>query len=362
MKASKVGLVACALSLSFLVGLALRGGEDLRPSHNGGSTPSTDAPDTNGRDGEGQSRGGGLARQRTVLAQTGLDASLQPPRAGESGRIIAGTASDAAERARSPHPDAGMRAGVPQEPARSEQRGPGAVCATSSDCPEGLGCIFEPTPGRFSCQPSECKQDADCADGKVCRVASDITSGVPIRRCLIPGTQREGGACFDISSDSSEVCRAGLLCVRGRCGKPCEESTIGSCPVGSTCISTVNGGGCLATCREGQCPNGQECLDLGDESLCANRVGENCLTGGCAKGQVCEVTQRMDTVIFECAKRCDPFQPEGCLPGSVCGAGGNGQSLCYQGCDFTENPCPRGYECSTVTEDLRTLGCRRVGP
>lgn len=238
---------------------------------------------------------------------------------------------------------------------------PAQVCANSSDCPPGQGCVFEALHGRMLCRASECDSDQHCPVGKICRVANDVGAGLPTRRCTQPGTQKEGDACHNLSSDISQTCQAGLLCVKGRCGRSCEKNTIGGCPSGSICVSTPEGSGCLASCRDGQCPLGQECIHFGDTASCATPIGRNCLKHGCGQGMGCDVTRRMDNVIFECRQHCSPLDSDSCPQGHVCGAGSDGQSVCYQSCDFAEHPCPQGYECYTVTEDFQTLGCRRMG-
>ena len=236
------------------------------------------------------------------------------------------------------------------------------ACANSSDCPPGQGCIFEASRGRMVCRPSGCDSDQDCPDSKVCRIANDVSTGTPIRRCTQPGERKEGDACHNLSSDISQTCQAGLLCVKGRCGRSCEKNAIGGCPGGSICVDTPEGSGCFPTCREGQCQLGQECIQLDDVAFCATPIGRNCLKHGCGQGMGCDVTRRMDTVIFECRQHCSPIDLDTCPQSHVCGAGSGGQSFCYQDCDFAEHPCPQGYECYTVAEDLRTLGCRRTGP
>jgi len=368
MKAMMVRLIACAFGLTVVLGLAFgwwSKGSQASPTPSLPqlqAEPGADNPVGQAPEGIEPRVSGGNNPRALTARHAGEPGTAQPSLPAESIWHDAAPAPGSDPRTSASPQDAGMSAVAPRNTGLKEPRTPGRSCANNSDCPSGQGCIFEPRQGTFSCQPPDCQQDGDCPDNQVCRVASSVISGDPIRRCISPGTQREGGACYELSSDNSQMCGAGLLCVRGRCGKACEENTIGSCPAGSTCVGTVNGAGCLPTCREGQCPKGQECLEFGGEPLCAARVGENCLTGGCADGKVCNVTQAFNTVIFECKTRCSPFRPDSCPTGSVCGAGSNGQSLCYQGCDFTNRPCPQGFECSTVTEDLQTLGCRRVGP
>nr|BDT38322.1 hypothetical protein MFMH1_79910 [Myxococcus sp. MH1] len=233
-------------------------------------------------------------------------------------------------------------------------------CANSSDCPTGQGCVFEPRDSIMSCQSSNCARDEDCAQEEVCRLASNVSSGAPIHRCMSSGTRKEGEACHHLSSDLSQMCDRGLRCVQGKCGRPCELNTLGSCPSGQRCVATPGGPGCMPSCREGQCPQGQECLELDAAPACFTRIGRNCLDTGCAEGDVCEVDARLEVAIFECRKSCSPFKAHSCPPGSVCGAGSQGRSVCYQACDFGEQLCPQGQECYTVTEDLKTFGCRQV--
>lgn len=366
MKVTMVRLIACAFGLTIVFGLASGGWPEWLSSSGGKPSPGLQA-NGNVRRNE-PSAPTSTHLQTPTSVRSNLPAPL-PRRQADGGA----SPLDAQDEPSRPPPtpglspaelpgDAGTKVSVFAPLGRGAQGSPANVCANSSDCPQGQGCVFDPVRGAMSCQPPDCQRDEDCADNKVCRVASSVGTGASIRRCMQPGTQREGGACHNLSSDKAQMCGAGLLCVKGRCGRPCEENTIGSCPAGSMCVGTINGAACMPTCREGQCPQGQECLTLGDVSLCAASIGKNCRVHGCPEGQTCEVDRRLDTVIFECRARCSPFKPDSCPAGAVCGAGSNGQSVCYRACDFTSHPCPKGYECYTVTEDHQRLGCRRTGP
>jgi hypothetical protein len=254
-----------------------------------------------------------------------------------------------------PAPNAGRMVEAGQEPPGIERD---HGCGSSSDCPPGHGCVYDAVQSRLACVRPDCARDADCPANTVCRVATSLDSGPAVRRCLATGTQREDEACYQLSDVPEELCRADLLCVFGRCGRRCEPGTIGSCPGNRTCLETPDGPGCFPACKEGQCPQGQVCIQDGPLSVCAVQVGEDCHKKGCPEGQRCQTAQRDNAFIFECRRSCSPFNPESCPQGWVCGAGNGTDSVCYQACDFAERKCPSGLTCATVSEDLTLLGCR----
>jgi len=95
----------------------------------------------------------------------------------------------------------------------------------------------------------------------------------------------------------------------------------------------------------------------GNISVCAAALGDDCMSTGCAKDEICISTNvpAAQTVSFVCAKRCDPFKNE-CPTNFVCGGVGT-QSACFERCQ-PGSSCDNGRTCVSVSEDRTLWGCR----
>jgi hypothetical protein len=347
----KLYVGVCLVVAVLLVGLWWGMSAPAEPSASQQHTPSPgsaaalDAGSARGKLRAANSRGGAEGRIETLAGNsqpTGYAVATSVTRSGE----VTGS------------PDAARATGA-SDGARASKNEKRSDCSLSSDCPAGQGCSFNAQERLFRCVEPNCAADADCPDEEVCRVATDPTTGPAVRRCVPAGTQRIDAVCQTISAKKSELCEKGLLCVHGRCGKPCDVTATGGCGGGRVCTETPNGAGCFPTCKEGQCPIGQVCLERAGVSTCEVRIGEDCRKGGCAAGERCQQHSSLGRVTFECRQACSPFKPSSCAQGWVCGAGTGPESVCYQACNFTDRQCPKGQACWTVNEELTLLGCRR---
>lgn len=202
--------------------------------------------------------------------------------------------------------------------------GPGATgCETTSDCPAGQGCLQVNDLGNFDpmlpgvCLSEECRSDAQCNAGEVCRgnmcvlpgqgpgTGGDPTSGGPVfcdteddcaagQRCegnvctggggnpTTPGpTTTDEGACADV------VCGDGERCQDGVCVPEPSEGVAGceNCTAGQVCINDTCYPEGYTECGSTACAPGQTC----DNGVCTSGPSNGNLCSGvtCPTGQVC---------------------------------------------------------------------------
>jgi hypothetical protein len=86
-------------------------------------------------------------------------------------------------------------------------------------------------------------------------------------------------------------------------------------------------------------------------------VGTNCRIKPCAPGQRCIESSDGHVVQSWCQNTCNPMRGTSCPAGETCGAMG-ALSLCYKQCDPDAGGCSVGEECTAVTEDGSSFGCR----
>ena len=124
-----------------------------------------------------------------------------------------------------------------------------------------------------------------------------------------------------------ETCALGLRCNEGWCGRPCQPDESTSCPEGFFCREGVNGPSCLPTCGARGCPEGQQCIALGEGiSVCAVVRGENCQKVPCPEDSLCSVwppRYRESRLVLKmaCSRlSCGDGEPA-CPPGTSCTRG-----------------------------------------
>lgn len=196
------------------------------------------------------------------------------------------------------------------------------TCAGDYQCPSSQVCTD------LGCTVS-CANDADCAQGWVCRAVSGSARGY----CVSPTERtptRNPGSCR-----SNTDCSGGAVCVDGTCARSTCDSATTSCPCtadtqctgGQVCL----GGRCAApstACRfNAQCGANRVCVNQACRAACS-------ATAPCAAGQVCT-----DGVCVD--------QPAGqCVRDSECGAGRRClNSTCYNRCASAAD-CGAGLYCS----------------
>lgn len=177
-------------------------------------------------------------------------------------------------------------------------------CQGAADCEPPLGCVTF-SRGQALCMASECQTDLQCSEGFTCQALRSRGQGPRVRLCLVRGLADEGAPCFPSFTLTREmVCREGLLCNNGYCGRPCQPDTPESCPRGSFCADNPGGASCLPTCEDGTCAQGQECVRFEREiSVCARILGENCQRQPCPEDTRCSVgyvPQRPGEIEMEC--------------------------------------------------------------
>lgn len=262
-------------------------------------------------------------------------------------RLLDGGSGPLPENAMDCHFDGGFQCGA---------------CQTDADCPAGQACTVDFHKGRFECVASECEDDQGCFPGTVCRNIALLEGASPVRRCILTGDRSEGELCNSIPASTREACREGLLCVGERCGRPCKLGAPGACSEGWTCRASRNGAACVPDCRVGGCSQGTSCIALGEDGPheCVRLVVDACDDRRpCPDGQHCLVNRQGERAGRFCAAACQPWRPDSCPQGYVCGRGGPTKSSCYLACNPQDlTTCPAGWLCKTVSEDLQTWGCR----
>src|SRR5262245_53333312 len=172
------------------------------------------------------------------------------------------------------------------------------------------------------------------------------------------GGVKEKGFCSTHPFGLDDACEAGLLCVLGRCGRPCSPDGGVRCPEGGSCTETENGWGCFPSCRQSGCGAGETCVELRDgKSVCVHQQGENCFQQPCPAGEDCRFFFSRNRGVFTCRRRCNPAVPEECSPGFVCGAPGGPRSHCYRSCNPQDPKCAEGDYCAPVNEDRSLWAC-----
>lgn len=214
------------------------------------------------------------------------------------------------------------------------------ACSADSDCPMDHVCAADPEFAHRTClHPAFfCQDDSGCADDQACLPVSPSASGVALRSCFPHGNRKAGERCDDYLSRGTRFCEAGLTCIHGLCGPSCEVRRP-SCPEGWECVPDAKRvlGGCLPSCRDRPCPEGQHCRPVGrDAQVCLKAVGHDCANLPCPEGQRCLVgfaDPARETAAAECRATCDGRR---CPEGQVCD---EPSGFCYR-------PCTRDEECS----------------
>lgn len=229
-------------------------------------------------------------------------------------------------------------------------------CGADFECPPGQGCAMNRETSRQECVGSNCREDSDCAAGFSCRAVGRERK---IQRCVEHGDVPAGGLCSYDPWGRGYSCAPGLLCVRGHCGAPCRN---GECSEGEKCIDTPDGPAChrrKVSCRDEGCPEGKTCEQVGDgQFFCVKQaIGDNCITNGCGEGRTCEVVVQAAIAVYQCKTKCDPLAPK-CPVGNICGASQDDPraSVCYKSCAAPWD-CPEGESCTTISEDHKQWGC-----
>ena len=226
-------------------------------------------------------------------------------------------------------------------------------CREQKDCEPPLACFMNMRSSEQYCTDSTCEADHECPPGGVCRSLPTGKGNPPVRACVLVGERQEGEECKAMPRIPEDGCVRGLLC-QGWCGRPCQLDDAGSCPEGFRCHEGLNGPSCLPTCEGRACPEGQQCVRLGERvSLCAVVHGQDCLASPCAGDESCRVTTawwRPGEIWMECLKFCGDT-PAVCAEGSVCHL-----FECYRQCDPKQRgACGPHMRCRQYREDVPWL-------
>lgn len=214
----------------------------------------------------------------------------------------------------------------------------GDVCRVKAECDTGEVCIG--VPPQCKPPPSRCTSDAECLPDTFCK----LPEGACEPRCTSDASCAEGAYCDGdfcrLLCISSSDCRAGDVCVDGRCVvDPCDDV---SCPADTPFVdpSTCACVGCLADsdCRQ---ESQQRCSDAGDCLYCLLRAeatnacveqglrlvdgccAECALDRDCPDGTHCEAGRCVIDDPRECVVDADCPDPARCdlgwcvLPGSM---------------------------------------------
>lgn len=234
----------------------------------------------------------------------------------------------------------------------------GCIQCRRDDCASDEVCALNRLTGKVECVGPDCESDQHCPDRWHCRRTSLKST---VKRCVEPGTLGLGDPCAMDPMSPEDSCSERLLCVDGVCSSSCDPSKVDTCPSTHACTETEDGFACvLKNCRDVGCPYGGACVRAARGWVCAKRViGENCVDTPCRAGETCQVRENGDVIGFRCRQVCDPWRPESCPRGWVCGReGANAGNVCYLACGNNPSVCrSAGDVCSTVTEDHKTWGC-----
>ena len=216
-----------------------------------------------------------------------------------------------------------------------------------------------PTP-----QPTECNEDAPCADGEACVELQG--QQVCARTCGVDNPCAVGGACVETQGIFTCVDVIGSAPLGASC------STDESCLSGA-CFNDAGDATCVAQCVENaDCESGERCLIDGARKICVTPLdsrprgatcesGRECLSGqcvvydplfqaqcvvgcdgGCPTATVCvdlDVgTDACVPVIFDGA----PCTTERRCEGGICATDLDGSRLCTRTCD---EGCPNTWFC-----------------
>lgn len=239
-----------------------------------------------------------------------------------------------------------------------------AKCVNETDCPSGQGCGLQLEGGKFQayCMDSNCKTDADCSGGLVCRKANSDKAAVEVLRCVKPGGAAEGERCFPFSSESSTSCAPGLVCSLLTCARACGSAD--QCMAGEQCVR----GGCTKHCAlDSDCGSGEACLRSKEFNVCRKVLGHqpNCDAPGneCDPGQACLKSADGQSIVFSCNQCCSAAQP--CGEGFVCGAayqrGAYCPSTCFKACT-KDSECGPNEACSFADREGGQRACVPMVP
>jgi hypothetical protein len=200
----------------------------------------------------------------------------------------------------------------------------GRDCWRHDDCEPPLGCLYFAGERKGFCGGSTCQMDFQCGGDWMCQTVRTLGGGGLIRTCVPPGVRKEGEACVQTLGVEEQTCAWGLRCTEGWCGRPCQLDEPTSCPRGFFCREGLEGPSCLPSCEGRRCPEGQECITLGEGiSACAEVRGENCQKVPCPEGDLCFVwpPRYKDSRLnlkMECTHLTCGEDRSACPPGTSC--------------------------------------------
>ena len=224
-------------------------------------------------------------------------------------------------------------------------------CWRGADCESPLGCLsFSANEREGLCSDSWCKTDLQCRDGSTCQTLPTLDEGPLVRACVFPGLRKEGEACVLAREPRDRTCAQGLHCNAGWCGRPCQSEVSTSCPEGFFCRSGIDGPSCLPTCEVKGCPEGQQCISMGEGiSVCAVVRGENCQKVPCSEDRLCSLwPPRYKESRLELRMACAHF------------ACGTGRPACPPGTSCVQGACRR--TCEPVFPDAGPAVCQPRHP
>jgi hypothetical protein len=223
------------------------------------------------------------------------------------------------------------------------------ACQQREECEPPLSCFMDPMNGVRYCTDSQCMTDEDCQTGFACRTFLSADDVSRVRLCSPLGLRKEGEPCEPIPNNQERGCQQGLLCQDGWCGRPCQLNDPAPCPEDFFCQEGADGPSCLPTCEDHACPEGRECIALGERvSVCAKVHGQNCHRTPCLEGNRClfeGVSNRTDEVWMSCVPPCGGDDPP-CPEGLICH-----NYRCRQPCDPNgPDVCGPDRRCARRTE------------
>jgi hypothetical protein len=232
-------------------------------------------------------------------------------------------------------------------------------CNRDSDCSTDEACLWDSSALRNRCLSSNCARDTDCRNPSRCLVVQSVGGlGRSLRRCVPPGLRKDGEQCDQLGTNPGDGCQPGLVCSHRQCTKPCESSN--RCPDHRVCyVDDLNGPTCSATCDDKMCPEGQHCVTVGHNAICADSFGVDCNKTGCPGGGECVsvLDETSGQAFFECRSAC---RNDGdCEAGYVCTDRGGPKGQCLRSCETNED-CGQYGLCVTARAGASVKGCFRV--
>jgi hypothetical protein len=233
------------------------------------------------------------------------------------------------------------------------------LCKKPEDCEAPLGCLGGFQDDKALCLDSDCTSDLQCEEGFACHALRTLDRRRFIRTCVPAGKRVEGQACDKGLVLVDWACARGLRC-HGFCGRSCIPGVPLMCPTGSFCHDSIDGASCQPTCEETGCPQGQQCIVMGEGlSICGLVLGQQCQQHPCAEGQECDLGypgilegRNPVAVSMECVQRCGDGKPP-CPADAVCFSG-----TCRQSCDPTvANVCGPDRRCVASEHEAKGI-CR----